>query len=290
MDEKELLRSLSQKVWNLTEDEVASLYEDDKLKEDALTILEQKNAEKIQSIKESHIKELTKKFDDGHKKGKKESLKDWEARIKADFGIESEKEGVELIKEILSKNSKSALTEDQIKAHKVYLDLESNSVPKSKYEELDKTFADYKTTRERAELVNKLYDKGRETLMKMNPALNEDKNKAENQVKLFLSSLINSNSIQDKDGRFLLMDGDKRKEDAHGNAIYWDDYVKTQATAVFDFKKQSEKGNTGNDGEGGTVIVPKSKEEYLQEMAKITGMDEESMKKRIELRKAYRGE
>jgi len=282
MNEKELLQKFLQKTLSLTGNEFASLYEDDKLKDDAMDILEDKHSQKIQSIKEENKDLLTKKFDDGHKKGKKEALSDWEKQVKEEFEFDSNASGVDFVRELVASQSDTDVSEEKVKTHPLYLGLEKDRIPKSKYEELQKEFEGYKLTKETGERKGVLRKDGYEVLMSLNPVLNENTEKAARQVDLFLNTLIDGHTFQLQDNKkHLLMDGDKRVEDKHGNPTFFDEFVAVKAGEIFDFKKQDSRSNGGNET-GEAIVIPKSKEEYLERITK-----EKDPEKRVELMKSW---
>lgn len=238
------------------------------------------NSEKIQKIKKET---QTKLFDDGHKKGKSEALEDWEKAIKEKFEIDSESKGLDLINDLIAAKSKVKLDDEKIKTSKIYLDLEKSTVPKKKYEEVEKQFNDFRTGVEQEKIRSRVKSDARKLFLSLNPVLPKDPVKSENQVNVFLDLVTQKNWKLQDDGLHIMMNGEGRVEDEHGNPVIFDKYVQQSAKSMFDFKQQDDRGNAGNenDASGGDFSF-KSKKEYLDAFVK-----EEDPKKRVEMMKAY---
>ena len=84
------------------------------------------DAKRVEAIKKSV--DTKPAFQDGFKKAKSEVFKDSEKDLKEKFGLESDKMGLELVEELVSKKSEGGqggdLTEDAIKRSKVFQDME----------------------------------------------------------------------------------------------------------------------------------------------------------------------
>ena len=282
MDEKTLLKKLLKTTISLKDDEFAELYSDDKLKDDAFDILKAKDAERIASINEAHKSELTKVFDAGAKKAKAEELGKFEKEIKTTFEIDTDLMGVDLIKELVAKKSKVEPVD--VKKHPDYLKLEKETIPVKKFEDLKFEFDSFKQTKEKEKVTETLMRDAREVFLSLNPVLNKDKVKAENQVQTFLERVTTTSVLLQEDRNHLLLNVDgKRKEDAHGNPIKFNSFVTEEAEKIFDFEKQKAKGSAGNKNEDGTpMTVPTNDKEYQEAFVKCT-----SDKERKELFDAY---
>ena len=124
----------------------------------------------------------------------------------------------------------------------------------------------------------------REVFLSLNPVLNKDKVKAENQVQTFLERVTTTSVLLQDDKNHLLLNVDgKRKEDAHGNPIKFNGFVTEEAEKIFDFEKQKPRASGGNVNEDGTpMAVPTNDDEYQKAFVKCT-----SDKERKELYDAY---
>jgi len=270
----------------LSGDEFASLYEDDKLKDDAFDILKNKDAERITKLRDNKDA-LTEAYNKGAKETKAKERSKYETEIKEAFEFDSDAIGVDLVKELVGKNSKKEITDADIKVHPLYLKREKETIAKVKFDELQTEFDVFKQTKEREKVTNVLRTKGREVFMGLNPVLNKDKSKAENQINTFLNLVTNQDVLLQDDGNHILLDKEKkRKEDEHGNPVKFTSFVEKEASKLFDFEKQDKKGSTGNanDGDGGVIIKPANDAEYNARMVKLKSPEE-----REKLYKAYHG-
>jgi hypothetical protein len=97
------------------------------------------DAKRVEAIKKSV--DTKPAFQDGFKKAQGEILTKFEKDLKEKFGLESDKMGLELVEELVSKKSEGGqggdLTEDAIKRSKVFQDMESNLKKQIKQTETD---------------------------------------------------------------------------------------------------------------------------------------------------------
>ena len=286
MEEKELLKKLLKIQHNFTGDEFASLYEDDKLKDDAFDILKNKDADRITKLKDNKDA-TTEAYNKGAQETRAKERGKFEKEIKDAFEFESDSIGVDLIKELVGKKTEKQIKDTDVKTHPLFLDLEKKSIPKTKFEELQTEFDVFKQTKEREKVTNVLRTKGREVFMGLNPVLNKDKTKAENQINTFLNLVTNQDVLLQDDGNHILLDKEKkRKEDEHGNPIKFTSFVEKEASKLFDFEKQDKKGASGNDNDGGdgVIIKPANDAEYQKAITNASSPEE-----RAKIYKAYHG-
>ncbi len=131
---KTIITGLLSKAYNFDNGKIAELFKDGEteLSEQQQTEILNKileiDAQRVENIKKSVDKKDA--FQDGFKKAKSEVLTDFEKGLKEKFGIESDKTGLELVEEVVSKKSEGGqggdITEDAIKRSKVFQDMESN--------------------------------------------------------------------------------------------------------------------------------------------------------------------
>lgn len=271
--EKELLNEFASKTLNLDTDGVASLYnEDGTVKDDALQILLDKHAEKIKSLKPD-----TKKiFDDGYKKGQSESLSRFEKEAKEKHGISSDKQGLELIDDIVAQYKVDHPDDpDKIKKSKYYLDAVEDFKKKSK--ELETTYNNqleaYKKTVEKERLFGSVSEQALIIFEGLKPILSEDPAKASNQKKVFLNELANVN-YELRGGEIFLLDSEGGEAlDNLGNRIKFTDFVKAAAEKYFDFQVSDPRSapthNQRNNSQSTSFIIT-SEEQYLDLRQTVT--------------------
>ena len=86
---------------------------------------------------------------------------------------------------------------------------------------------------------------------KLNPILPEDSTKRNNLKNIFTNTFDDYDFIIE-DGEIKgIKKGEERVEDKHGNALTFEQFATQKANALFDFKKQGEKGSAGNTGGNG---------------------------------------
>src|SRR3990167_5989979 len=116
MTEKELLTAFLSKTLNMDESAVASLYNEDgkELKPDALSTLENLDVDRVKKLKP----DSTDAFNNGHKKGKSESISQLEQEFQKRANFKSDKKGIDLFLEYAAQAVKEAdkgVNDDAIK-------------------------------------------------------------------------------------------------------------------------------------------------------------------------------
>ena len=155
MNEKQILLGLLTKTLNRSEQEVIELLyqKDDKdeliLKDGAVDeILELDSARVVNIKKNAPVPK--ERLDNEYKRGVKEGLKELESTVKEKYSIDSEKLGIELIDELLAdKSKKIKITDDDVKKHPLYLDLEKSRVAKAEFDALKGEYDEFKTNIEK---------------------------------------------------------------------------------------------------------------------------------------------
>ena len=141
--EAELLKGVLTKTLNLTEEEVSDLLyqkaEDSDelvLREDALTLTLDRDATRIANVKQA-VKPDKARLESEYSRGVKETMDRFETSAKELYDISSEAQGLDLVKEIINTVSEcNVITDENVKSHVVYIELEKNSVTKKVHEEL----------------------------------------------------------------------------------------------------------------------------------------------------------
>lgn len=270
---KELLLGFLGKTLNMPDESVAEkLFKKsddgkilDELDENALQTLLDLDANRVKTLRESiNTKEF---FDNGYGKGKKEALELLEKQIREQFKVDSTRQGLDLINDVIAKTGKAQIEDDKVKLHPLYLGLEErlkSEVEKlrSEYEgqigQIKTDYANREMRVETSQVVNRLLDDLKIVIPDGKAVLKED----------FVNLLLGANQFEKADGKFIAVRDGKRLEDSHGNAITLDQLVRTEAAKRFEFRKQDDKGNAGNkNGDGGSgsgVVLPKNQDEYLE--------------------------
>lgn len=306
---KTIITGLLSKAFNLDHGKIAELIKDGEMSEaeqnEALRKILDLDADRIKTtkekVKEDVEKEIgTAKFQEGYKKDKKEILENLEKSFKEKFGIDSTKTGIELVEEIVSLKSKGGsggnMDEDAIKRSKLYQDLENSkrteieALKTEKQKEIDEITNGYK--------YEKTFSEVQVEAMKifngLNPVLPQTKAVADAQVGNFVSSLKNYKF--DKQGdRIVVMNAEgKVIEDEHGNSKSFEDIVKTNASSLFEFKKNNGGGGGGNNNDKDdkkvyTGAIPKNEEELEKVMLDKTIPSNERVNIIAEYEKAQKG-
>jgi len=279
MDEKQILQSVLTGMFGMTDAEIAELlYSDGKVKEDADTLILDRNAKKVEKISA----EKQKFFDNGYSKGKKETLDRVEKTFRDTTGVDGEDFDSMLGAYIESHKGKSKLTDDDVKRHPLFIELEKNAVKRDQYEALRTEFDDYKKQETRRNVLRTVQNKAWELTSSRNPVLSDNPMVAETRRNDFLTK-FESYDYEIVDDLIVVIKDGKRLEDKHGNIITFDNHVSSIAQTCFDFKKQDPKGNAGNQSNSGTVVgVPKDETEYRTALA-----EEKDPQRRVEIMKAW---
>ena len=303
---KTIITGLLSKAYNFDNGKIAELFKDGEteLSEQQQTEILNKileiDAQRVENIKKSVDKKDA--FQDGFKKAKSEVLTDFEKGLKEKFGIESDKTGLELVEEVVSKKSEGGqggdLTEDAIKRSKVFQDMESNlkkqiTTVKTEYETKINEIQDgYKAE----QTFSNVSQKALQIFNGLNPILPQNKTVADNQVKFFVNTLKDFKfDVQDE--RIVVMDKDgKVIEDGHGNSRSFEDIVKETASGLFEFKANNGGSGSGNGGQGqggsGSSYagnVPKTFEELEKVMSDTSISIEDRSNIMAEYEKAQKG-
>lgn len=264
-----LLAGLLTTVYKMSDEQVAALVQ----KADGEGFDAQSELATILESDKSRISTLkTDAFNDGHKKGKSESLKDLEKQIRTDFNLEDESlKGIDLIKAVHALDrqaGKNGLTDDDIKKSSLYIQLQKRLDDASKETETKVSTAlkDAETKFNRERTLSSVKSKALELFEGLNPVLPEDKSRAAKQKEWLLKDLEGYEYDSAEDGSFIVKKDGKAVADDHGNLIDFGQLIKTTASSYFDFKQSAARGSEGNksDGSGGSAFVPKNEAEYLK--------------------------
>lgn len=265
MEEKELLLQLATKLFNKTEEEVSQIiYDGEKIKDDSFDTLLQMDTARVKRFKD----ESTIRFNDGYKKAQSEIMPEIEKKIRTEFEISEEATFDELIpkvKEKIATGSKSKLTDDEVKKHPVYLELEKNRIPKDVYEQKINEFETYKTGIERQNKMSKVREKALLFLDEFKPAFPDDENIKNNLKNVYLSEFEKFDDYEiSEDGSIIAVKDGKRVEDAHGNPVPFKQLAKEKASGYFQFMVQTPKGGAGNGSGAGSGVAAAKWKDYKE--------------------------
>src|SRR5574344_1651530 len=237
MDYKKILIGLLSKAYNIDESKFTDLENsiEGEGKEDALIdSLAAFDVQKVDDLKS----QINKAREEGIGRGTKESLTNFEKKLIEAFGLEdSNSKGIDLVKEIVQKHVSDKggkqLTDEEVKRHPLFLDLEerrrkeiaeTEQTWQSKYNELNSSI-------ERNQKLSKVKQKVNEILTGLNPILPTSENARQNQLNQFLSQFESLNyQIEDDKGRIVILDENGSPlTDNHNNIIQLDSFVKEKA-------------------------------------------------------------
>lgn len=276
-----ILLGLLAKTLNMPEDEIKSrIYKEDseELKDDALQVALDLDAERISRIKETHKTEKA----DQYARAKKEVSSDWEKKIKAQFNLETDKIGDELIAEAVQKVSSGdgdgdgELTDDKVKAHPLFIKLQNDldTEVKQLNEDWQKKLEETQNGFEHEKLRSYVNNEAIRYIKGKNPVLPEDQAKAQKRLSVVTKDL--SEYDFEKQGDKIIV---KTKEghqlvDRHDKPVSFEQLVESIGGDYFDFNDdggKGGKGSTGNKNKFGDkkfdrVTVPKDAEELKNAM------------------------
>ncbi len=278
MDEKQVLQSLLTGIFSMTDGEIAELlYSDGKIKDDADQLLLERHAKKVEKINA----EKQKYFDNGYSKGKKESMERVEKEFKEKTGMDGEDFEAMLTAHLEAVKTKPKHSDDDVKRHPLFIDLERNSIKKEQYDALKTEFETYKQQEQRRNALGRVQSKAWELTSARSPILSDNPLVAETRKGDFLRKFEEYDYEINDDLIVVVKDG-KRLEDKHGNIITFDAHVGKLAEMCFDFKKQQDRGNAGNN-QNAPASVPTNEDEYRKSLA-----TEQDPQKRVEIMNAWK--
>lgn len=284
--QKLLLQYLA-KIYDTGEDEIAQLIfkkgEDgktltDEVSEDALETLTARDASRVAELST----DKTKIFDEAYNKALDKVSTKLEKSLAKRLGVEYKKDETkfdDLLENIKpgGSGSKGTLTEDAVKAHPLFVQLEQQvQTQKETFEaQLEEKLNEAKQGFDNERTLLTVKETGLSLFEGLNPVLSETSKVAANQRKAFAKMLEQHNYQPTEDGKdYILLDADgKSVKDAHGNVKTLSKFVPELAAQHYDFKAQEDKGGPGNQGGsgGGSITVPKTEEEYTERFYELSG-------------------
>jgi len=277
MEIKELLIGVLTKTLNKTSDELEELIftkasdDTETINDEAFDAVLDLNSKHVDSIK-SNVKPSKDDVEKHYSRGRKEALTGFEKELKSTHEIESDAQGIELVSAIVEKYKvKPKLTDDQVKVHPLYLDLENNSVKKEDHLKVTSEFDEYKKGHERKEKLSIVKRDAGTLFRTFNPVISENPKVAATREEGFFNQFNDYDfELKDDSNHFVTKDG-QRLEDAQGHPVTFKDFVHSRASIHYDFKAQSDKSNSGNQdtGDNNKAYAPKSEADYFEQRAKL---------------------
>lgn len=280
MDLLKTLRAFLTKVYKKSDGELDELFK--KSEDDITTELTAWDKERIKNAgpKEGQT------FQDGYKKGKKESLELFEKDLREEFEIEdSDLQGKELVNAIVTAKTNSAqadpkkLTDDQVKAHPAYQALETQRKKelKAANEDWQKKYTELETGHKKEQTFSNVAKKALEERNKLNPVIPGTPLVAQSIEEGFLNSL-KGYEWEEVDGKPLAKKDGKVLQDEHGNTLGFEDIVKNTSARFYEFKANNGGANGGNGANGGSGNngAGGGKKEYPANVPKPKTLDEYS--------------
>lgn len=241
--EKTILQAFFGKTLNLTAEDVAPIFEekgdDFELKENALPFLLGHDATRIKTFKDEVATSEKNGFDKGYKKSQAEVLPGLEKKIKDKFSFDSDKQGLELIEELVAaKANANVLEEDKVKVHPAFLKREKELLAQIDTEKatLEKKLKDREDEIISERTFEGIVSSADKTLEALKAILPKDSDKAKNQKQLLVNELKGYKYEKQGDQIVILKPDGKRLEDLHGKPIDFDTLVKETASKYWDFE------------------------------------------------------
>lgn len=238
---------------------------------------------KLDSERIGKVKSDTKTaFDNGFKKAQADVSQQWEKMIREKFGVDSDKQGEELLDaafQIVAKPPKS--TDDQIKASPLYVALERKYREdlEAATAEREKALEELKVEFQKSGYRNSAKSILKDRLLSRKPNLSKDPAKAEKMINVFLQQ-FDGYDFEPMDNGFIPMKDGKRVENEHGHPITLETLSDTVANSFFDFQVQEDKGNGGNKNEPGggaaPVVAPKTEVDLWEAYNKASTQEEKT--------------
>ena len=279
-----LLEGFLAKTMNKTPEELSELLEQKaedseevNLKENALDLLLEQDVQRVNNLKSS-VKPDSNTLKEINDRAMSKVMDDFEKKLKARYSIESASKGLELVQEIIDQVSDCDISEDKIKQHPTFLDMEDRK--NKELEALRKEQEEYMLNQDRRTRLSRVEQDVLGIFASLNPVESQNTVVANTRRNDFIKKFSAYDYEIKEDGDHFVMQDGKRVEDKHGNPINFKDFVKSVASLNYDFEQASgsNSGNTGS-GQQQRVGIPKDEKEYFAKYAELRaqGKIEESI-------------
>ena len=291
MEANEVLLYVISKQFSKTVDEINELlYEDGNLKDDAGDTILQLNEDKIKKLKADREEN----FNRGYQKAQKEVLTSAEKKFKELTGFNKDADDFEglvssYMEESAKKTKKVEPSDDDVKKHPLFIQLEQSRVPKEEFDKVSNEFADFKKNQERNMVLSTIRSKAWDVVAGKNPILPGSQQIATTIRNKFLEE-FGAFDFEANNGEIVVLKDGKRVEDQHGNLKPFNNVVMDIAGNFFEFQAQGDKGNAGNGAGGGSVSfnsMPKTGADLSKIFAEHGSESNEDKQIRIAAMKYY---
>lgn len=257
---KNLLSEYLSKTLGKKKEEIEPLLTEEKISE-ALPALLSWDAARVDVFK----KKETEGFERGYKKANGEVLSKFEKELKEKYELDSSKTGIELIDELVSAQKGSTkITDEAVKSHQLYLDLESRAKKQEKAIEaewkakIEALQGEYK----RKEVNSYVLKEALAHLDTLSPVLPEEDAKKANQLKWFEAEVLGLNweIKENQDGTKMLIPLDKegkRIENEQGYPRDAKDIFTASAEKFWSFSKTQKRSSGAPPAGGGAGAAGK---------------------------------
>jgi hypothetical protein len=246
-DEQTKLNETLSKVFKLDAEKLATLYNE----AGDLTDLSV-----VTTADEARITKFTTEKTAQYNRGIKEGAGKIEKELKEKYEVESDLIGVELVDQIVLKQTETITKANpkDVTKHPDYLKLES-SVDK-KLKDRDKEWEGKLALKEsefkKEKLFEKIKDKALVNLETRKPILPTDPKKAQVWRETYLNELKAGNYQEGEDGMPIVLDKEGNMlKDKHGNAITFDEFEKEISDKYFEYPVSQQRSSAGNQSTAG---------------------------------------
>jgi hypothetical protein len=269
-EEKEVFAGLLKKIYAVTDEEVAGLYNE---------AGELTNVDSILSKDSDRIARFKKEKNDEYKRAEIKTAQKFESYLKEKYDVgDSELMGTDLIDSAFEKQStalseklKAKLNPDDIEKHPVYIAkrAEFEKQIRAKEKEIEDRIAAKESEWNRKAVFDEVKN-GALTELDLGYLLPENSERANALKSVFIEKLGKANFIKNEKGEIQLLDSDSKPlEDAHGKMITLKEYQEQLAGQFFDKKIASQRSNAGNRSNEGqqSNITLKDQGDFQTQMA-----------------------
>jgi hypothetical protein len=272
-NEKKILNGFLGKTLKLSDEVLASLYND---------AGELTSIEPALKADETRIADHKKENTNQYNRGLKEASTKLEKSIRDQFGVDSDKIGIELVEEVvLKEKAKVSKADGEVdEKHPKIIELKSqhDKALKEKDKELAKKLEEQQTGFNKMKNVEKIKEMAWVEIQGKNPILPEDAKKATTWKNTFLREIEQGNYQINEDGTIVVLDKEgKPATDPHGHLISFNDHIVELSDRYFEFPAANtsrSSAGTPPPGQGGkqTVKTIKNQDEFanLMRTAKTT--------------------
>lgn len=263
--------TFAKKVFKLTDEEVAGLYNEAGELTD-FSLIETRDTERMTKLSTDKTNQ--------YNRGLKEGASKLEKEVKEKYEVESDLIGVELFDFVVEQKIEEATKNVQVNAEDIMKHPEVVKLINKHGKEIRDLKKEHETTIKAKEeeinyssFMSEINSLALKEFHSLKPILSEDPVKAKNQERLLLDR-INSGAKFRKDGDLpiVLKSDGTNMADEHGHPVTFGEYIKETAGTIFDFKAADDRSGSGNQDTSGQnqgskkVRKPKDYDDYVSMM------------------------